>query len=226
MLDDHSISARLLILGAGGHAREVCLTALRSRSAPYQPLAFLSDDESTHTTQLCGLTVVGPVLPDVIRKFKPDYIVVGVGSPDIRRRLCLRMLEEFEFATIIDQSVQLLDQSLEIGVGSVVFAGSILSTQVKIGRHVNINLNCTVSHDTEIGDFCNLSPGVHLCGGVRLAEGVDLGVGAVVLPLVKIGKNAVIGAGAVVRQDVPENAVVAGVPAKIIRMRALEPCCE
>ena len=66
-------------------------------------------------------------------------------------------------------------------------------------------------------DYCVLAPGVHVSGTSHLEEGVDIGAGAVILPGRRVGRNSVIGAGAVVRNDIPPGSVAVGVPAKVIR---------
>ena len=86
-----------------------------------------------------------------------------------------------------------------------------------IGKHTIINTNATVDHDCHLGDFVHIAPGATLCGGVKVGNGTLIGANATVLPNCKIGKNVSVGAGAVVTTDLPDNVVVAGVPAKIIK---------
>ena len=81
-------------------------------------------------------------------------------------------------------------------------------------RYAIVNTNASVDHDCRIGEFVHVAPGVAICGGVRVGAGTLVGVGARVLPNVTIGARAVIGAGAVVVHDVPDGAMVTGVPAR------------
>jgi len=76
-----------------------------------------------------------------------------------------------------------------------------------------------VGHDVVIEDFCQVNPGCHISGNVTLKEGVELGAGAVVLQGISIGKHSTVGAGSVVIEDVPDNVVVVGVPAKTIKCK-------
>jgi acetyltransferase-like isoleucine patch superfamily enzyme len=80
---------------------------------------------------------------------------------------------------------------------------------------VLINLNCTIGHNSDIGEYTELSPGVHLSGHTTVGAFTTLGTGAVVLPGITIGQHAVIAAGSVVTKDVPGNVMVAGVPAQV-----------
>jgi acetyltransferase-like isoleucine patch superfamily enzyme len=77
-----------------------------------------------------------------------------------------------------------------------------------------VNTGATVDHDCTLESFCHLAPGVHLCGGVCVGEGALLAVGSSAVPNVRIGAWATIGAGAVVVEDLPNEVVAVGLPAK------------
>ena len=100
--------------------------------------------------------------------------------------------------------------------GLVMFAGSRISTNVTVGRHVHLNLNATLSHDCEVGSYSVLNPGAHVSGEVMLGASVVVGSGAVVREGCTVGDGTVIGAGAVVITDLPADATAVGVPARVI----------
>jgi acetyltransferase-like isoleucine patch superfamily enzyme len=93
-----------------------------------------------------------------------------------------------------------------------------MTTNVRVGSHVHVNVGCTLSHDVVLGDFATLSPGVHVSGHVHVEDGVFLGTGANIIngiagrPLI-IGRGAIVAAGACVTGPVEAGALVAGVPA-------------
>ena len=96
-------------------------------------------------------------------------------------------------------------------------AGTQFTTDANVGSHVVIYLNCSITHDVEIGDFCVIAPGCNLSGGAVLEKGVQLGTGASILPRRRIGAWAIIGAGGVVADDVPANSTAVGIPCRVIK---------
>jgi sugar O-acyltransferase (sialic acid O-acetyltransferase NeuD family) len=124
----------------------------------------------------------------------------------------------FSFETIIHPRVERSNR-IKIGIGTIVCAGNILTVDISLGEHVQINLDCTIGHDVVLGDYTTLAPGVHVSGWVSLGKRVYIGTGAVILngtkesPLI-IGDDAVIGGGACVTKSVAEGVTVVGIPAK------------
>lgn len=212
--------SKIVILGAGGLAREVywVFCDLNSKSeGGWQVLGFIDENPANWGQSLCGILILGDFQWFETADKNELKTICAVGSPEARKT----MVEKAEriglsFCTIIHPSVQ-LSRYVEIGVGTVITAGCILTTQIKIGNHIYLNLDTTVGHDVIIEDFVNVNPGCHISGNVTLREGADLGTGAVVLQGITIGKWSVVGAGAVVIEDIPDNVVVAGVPARVIK---------
>jgi sugar O-acyltransferase (sialic acid O-acetyltransferase NeuD family) len=141
-----------------------------------------------------------------------------VGDPEQRIRIVGRAESlGMAAATLVHPRVE-ASRWLEIGPGSILCAGVIATTNIVIGAHVHINLDCTIGHDVVIGDYATLSPGVHVSGNVTIGKRVFIGTGATIIngsatsPL-SIGDGAVIAAGACVTKPVEPGALVAGVPA-------------
>lgn len=112
----------------------------------------------------------------------------------------------------------ILQKGVKIEPWSIVNAGAILGSWSYIGRHVIVNRGASVGHDCVVRDHCFLSPSVVLCSHVRLGENVLVGANATILPDVEVGDGATIAAGAVVLDDVPAGAMVAGVPGVIMKV--------
>jgi len=155
----------------------------------------------------------------------PGCLVVGaIGSPVAREQTMKRAAAAgFQMGELIHPRVE-RSRWIHFGPGAVICAGSILTTNISIGAHVQINLDCTVGHDVLMDDFVTLAPGAHISGWVHLAKGAYVGTGAVVIngtaanPIF-IGEGAVVGAGACVVKSVETGTTVVGVPAKAIPSR-------
>lgn len=89
----------------------------------------------------------------------------------------------------------------------------------QLGEATIINTKASVDHECHIGKGVHLAPGVTLCGCVKVGDFTFIGAGATVLPNLSIGKNVVVGAGSLVVHDIPDDVVVYGCPAKLIRKK-------
>ena len=145
-----------------------------------------------------------------------DPLIISIGSNEIRRLIAGRY--PIDYATAFAPSAQ-ISTSVQIDDGTVVMHGAIIQAESKIGKHCIINTGASVDHECIVGDFVHCAPHSTLCGNVHVGEGAFIGAGATVIPGIKIGKWATVAAGATVVSDVPDRAVVAGVPAKIIRYK-------
>ncbi len=206
-------SQELLIYGTGGHAKVVCDCAIR---AGFRVVGFLDDDAAKHGTHLWEFPVLGGF--ERLRKgFSSEVrLVLAIGDNEARRRVAERLPPlGVEFAVVVHPSAR-LGRGVELGEGTVVFAGAVLNADAALGRHVIVNTGATIDHDCVIGDFAHLAPGSHLAGGVHVGPGALVGIGACAVPNVKIGAHTIVGAGAVVVNDLPERVTAVGVPARVI----------
>jgi sugar O-acyltransferase (sialic acid O-acetyltransferase NeuD family) len=208
----------VVILGAGGFAREVwwVFEDANADQKRWNVLGFIDENRENWGKSLCDLPVLGDFSWFEKAASKPR-VISGVGGNPLRRKFAARAKEMgLEFCGVRHPSAR-LSRFVEVGAGTVICAGNAITTQIRIGAHVNINLNCTLGHDVTLDDYCNLSPGVHVSGNVHLEEGVDAGTGAVFIPGKRVGAWSVIGAGSVVTKDIPSRVVAVGAPAKPIR---------
>lgn len=121
-----------------------------------------------------------------------------------------------DFATLIHPSARVSSKS-SLGEGSIVSVGVIVASHSHLGRHVILNRGALVGHHTEIGDFVTIQPGANVAGACSIGDATYIGMGAIVIDHINIGSHSVVGAGAVVTKDVPDNVLVVGVPAKIVK---------
>ncbi len=109
-----------------------------------------------------------------------------------------------------------------VGRGSVVLAGTVLTTSVQIGRHVVVMPNVTLTHDDVVEDFATICAGVSLGGGVHVGEAAYVGMNAAVRENLSVGSGATLGMGAALLQDLPSLQTWAGVPAAPVAARHLQ----
>jgi len=205
------VNKELVVLGAGGHSKVVISTLLE---LGFKIKGILDDDQNKWGNEVFGIPIIGPL--ELIRSGNFTQAIVAIGDNRIRKEIVERFEGFCEWVTVV-HPFSFVHSSVVIGEGTVVFAGVVIQPDVKIGRHSIINTGVTIDHDCKIGDFVHLAPGVNLAGGVNIEEGAFLGVNSSVIPYKNIGKWTVVGAGAVVIQDVPDFTTVVGVPAKPIK---------
>ena len=210
----------IVIIGAGGFGREVLalIRDINHKQDTWCPLGFVDDDKTLWGTHLCELPVLGG-LDWLAAQNGGVNAAMGIGNPQIRSMLVDAITPHVSsFPTLIHPSV-IASRYVRIGTGTIITAGNILTTQVEIGQFVLLNLSCTVGHDSTIGHFSTLSPGVNVSGNVHIGEGCDIGTAGAQIPGVTVGDWSIIGAGAVVTNDLPANCTAVGVPARVIKRR-------
>lgn len=207
----------MIIVGAKGFAKEV-LTVLFQREQS-QDVHFFDDISEDIGEVLFDRFKVIRTLEEAeeILKKKPDF-VLGLGAPKLRRMMTQRF-EDLggKLCQVISPRATIGQFGVTLKEGVNIMSGTVITSDIYIGKGVLLNLNCTVGHDSYLGDFVECSPGVHLSGNVTIGANSSIGTGAVILPKVKIGENCIIGAGSVVREDIPDNSLVVGVPGKVIK---------
>lgn len=218
-----SDTKQVAIYGSGGHGREIAWLLESCNlvgQASFQVVCFVDDDATNHGKLINDIPVVG--LATARERFPRAHIVGGIGMPKPREITMNKAgAVGFEFATVIHPRVE-MSRWLELAEGVVICAGTILTTNIRLGRHVQINRSCTIGHDVVMDDYATLAPGANISGTVHIGKRAYIGAGAVVIngkpgaPIV-IGEDAVIGAGACVTKSVAARATVVGVPARLLQ---------
>lgn len=203
-----------LIIGAGGHAREL----FGLLHAAKVSCSGMADDQVPDTQILSriGARYLGTI-DSVLYRIGIDGYYIGVGSGKTRAKLSERLSGIASAQRIIHPQAS-IDLDVSIEPGSVIFAQATVTTNVVIGRHSHVGRGAAVGHDCVIGDFVTVMPLASVSGSVAIGSRATVGSGAVIRQGQAIGEGAYIGAGAVVVQDVPPNAVVVGNPARLMRL--------
>ncbi len=209
--------ASLVIVGAGGHGREVLdvVEAINAVVPTWRVLGFVAITDPTAIGEASrdaflrrGVAYLGPELGLSVEA----WFVVGIGDPAARARIDAQF-DASRAATLIHPLASLGPDN-RVEPGCVLAAGARLTTNVMLGRHVHLNINATVSHDCIVGDFVTCAPGSTVCGNVEIGQGAYIGAGATIIQGRRIGAGARVGAGAVVVDDVGDGVTVVGVPAR------------
>jgi len=214
---------RIVILGAGGHVRETAqlIKDINRVTPEWELLGYIDDNEAIHGQIRNGFPVLGPTEMLAEEEYKDIYVICGFSHPEGKKKAVAIVKElqpDIRFATLIHPTAVYGDENT-IGEGTMICAGSIVTTNVSIGSHVIINYGCTVGHDCIIEDYAAILPGTNLSGNVTIREGVQTGTGTSVIPGMEIGAYTIVGAGAVVTQPLPAHCTAVGVPAKPIKQR-------
>lgn len=208
------MSAPIIIVGAGGHAR-VLIDALRALRRDV--VGLVDVDPASHSKAVLDIPVLGG--DEVVLQYPRSAVelVNGVGSTGstLRRRRLFESFKDhgFDFAIVAHPNAQIA-WKVELCEGAQVFAGAVVQVGSIVGRNAIINSNATVDHNCHVGAHVHVAPGATLCGDVRVGDGAHVGAAACVLQGVELGAECVVGAGAVVLKDVPPGHRVAGVPAR------------
>lgn len=200
----------IYILGAGGFGREVALLVRQSGGE----VAGFYDDGKDVGTAVDGVPVVGNVA-DLHAVTTSLALAIAIADPAVRKKLALSLVNpNISYPVLIHPSANIGDQERNrFGRGTIIAAGTIMTTGITVGKFVFINAGSTIGHDVVLGDFCSIMPRTSLSGFVLAGEGILFGTSSTVLPNLSLGSWSRIGAGAVVTREVPANATVVGIPA-------------
>lgn len=218
-----------LIFGASGFAKEVdwLINELyeNDNSVDFRPNYFVAHkDDSKVGKSINNILVISE--DDAINKFahSSEYLVnvfVSVGSPVLKEKIVSNIIniKNFKFPTIIhpDVSYDKRFERVKFGQGVIICSKNVLTTDIEIDPFVHINLACTIGHDSIIGAFSTISPGVNVSGNVNLKKNTFVGTNASILENVSVVSNVIIGAGAVVSKSLNESGTYVGIPAKKIK---------
>lgn len=207
----------LYIIGAGGFGREVAwlVERINEVTPTWNIKGFIDDNESLLHSMEDDYEVVGNC--HYLEGLDEVYAVCAVGNAQIRKKIIDKLANtNIKFATLIDPSV-ILSNRVEIGEGSIICAGTILTVDICIGKHVIINLDCTLGHDDIINDFVTIYPSVNVSGNVEIGECSEVGTGAQIIQGKKIITNCIVGAGSVVVKDIIETGTYCGIPSKKLK---------
>ena len=193
----------LFIVGAGGFGREAVWTVERINAALQQPvwnvIGFADDDPAKAFGNFEGYPLLGSV-----EKASKDHpgasVFIAVGDNAVRRKI-YRQLRGHDFPALIDPSSQ-VSPTTEFKHGTFIACEAVVSVGTEIGKFVIINARAGVGHDSTVGDFANIAPGVSLSGHTVIGEDVMMGTNSCTAPGMTVGSGATVVCGTPVLKNV------------------------
>lgn len=213
----------IIIFGASGHG-SVVLDIIESEGQ-FQPVGFI-DSYKRKGIVIHGYEIIGNEydLPFLIEKLNIYGGIVAIGDNWSRKIMVNRILKivpRFHFINAIHPAA-VIGKNVQIGQGTVIVPGTIVNANAQIGDHCILNTSSSLGHDSILSDFSSLAPRVCTGGALNLGVCSAISMGASVIENITIGKHSVVGAGALVLNDVPDYVVAFGSPAKVMRQRRID----
>ena len=206
--------AKVVIYGAGGHGKVIANALLNDANA--ELAGFVDQSAGLLGEMIYGYKVLGlpDILPDLL-EHGIDHCIIAIGDNRTRMELAKEVESlGFHLYTAIHHTA-IIAPSAVIGKGTAILAGALVNPDAVIGNNVIINTGAIVEHDNIINDNVHIAPGAMLAGEVEIGHLSFIGMGAKVKECQKVGANCIIGMGAVVIEDIPDNVLAVGMPAKI-----------
>lgn len=209
---------KVILIGAGGHSRVIIDILKLDIIGIY---GIIDNDKTKENTELDGIKIIGSddLLIDIFNQgIKNAFVCIGtIGNNEIRNKLYEKAKSlGFNLINAIHPKSIIAD-NLVLGQGNAIMAGTIVNTGVTLGSNIVLNTGCIIEHDVVIEDNVFVGPGAVIGGGVSIGENAFIGLGAKIIQGVTIGSNSVVGAGSVVINDISENTLNVGVPAKTLK---------
>lgn len=191
---------KLALFGYGGHAREVAAQI-------EEPVTFYVDDKYAND------------IAKPISKFNPkeELMLIALGESSDRKKVADKLPETTNYFTFIHPTAQIMDSNIEIGEGGFIGANSILTTNIKLGKHTLLNRGNHIGHDCIIGDYFSAMPNSVVGGNVHIGDKVYMGSCSNIREKIKITSDVIIGMNAGVVKNIEESGIYVGVPVKKIK---------
>jgi sugar O-acyltransferase (sialic acid O-acetyltransferase NeuD family) len=205
------------IFGTKGFSKEVEFIIFQNFGI-LQEVIFVAEDNSEDLgTKINGREVISE--SEFLNNSEEVECYIAVGNPKIKRKIYNKLAHKTNifFPNLVHKTVVLDTRYVSFGFGNIICSHASLTTNIKLGNFVHINLNSTIGHDTVIEDFVTISPGVNISGNVLLQELSYLGTNCAIIEKRTIGKDVVVGASAVIVKDLLEAGTYVGMPAKKIK---------
>lgn len=212
------MTKRIAIIGIGGMGREVIdiVEAMQAAGIDMEIVGLIDDRPSALNLERIrdrGHRYLGTIDQALSGDHLNGY-VIGIGAPAARKMIADKLDAAGRPAVSVIHPDTTFGSQVRTGAGVVVCAGTRVTTNIVLERHVLVNQNVTIGHDSKIGAFSAINPGANISGDVVIGAGVLIGAGAVVLQGIEIASGVTVGASACVTKNVDASTTVIGIPAR------------
>ena len=197
------------IIGSGGHAK--IIIDIINEINNYNIIGIFDDNKTGYINEI---PILGKITEIAFFKDKIECFVIAIGNDNIRNKI-YEMNKNLDWEILIHPK-SIVSKKTLIEKGTIVCAGSIIQTDVKIGRHCIINTGCSIDHETIIGDFSSICPKATICGQVKIGMCTFIGANSTVIQCINIGNNCIIGAGSVIIKNIDDFSKIVGNPGRKI----------
>jgi sugar O-acyltransferase (sialic acid O-acetyltransferase NeuD family) len=191
------------LIGAGGFADEV-----KAHMGDFNITCFVDDEYYIQNE-----TNIKPLSEFNVDEYE---VLVCIGDSVSRKRMVEKLPTNTKYFSFVHNTVHILGNDVEIGEGSIICAGTIITTNVKIGKHSHLNLQTTIGHDCRIGDFFTTAPGAKISGNCNIGKCVYVGTNASIRQKINICDMVTIGLNTGVVKNITNSGTYVGLPATLI----------
>ncbi len=203
----------IFIIGAGGFAKEVRWLLKIIYGENFNFKGFIDKGSNT----LKGNMIITEDY--FFSNYKPNdniKLFLGIGNPKLSKEILPKYFK-YNFPNAIHPNHQADHSYVDIGIGNIITAGVVFTTDIRVGDFNIFNLNSTIGHDTQIGAYNVFNPGCNISGGCNIGNGNLFGTNSTVLQYININNDSIIAAAALITKDIDSNQLLVGVPARIIK---------
>lgn len=209
---------KIVLIGAGGHCK-VIIDIIKSIGE--YDIVGITDKNAKES--LLNVPIIGDdsVLQKIYNEgVKYAFITIGaLSNMTIRNNIYINLKNiGFELPVLIHKTAVVSSFS-KVGEGTCVMPGTIINAGASIGKNCIINTGVIIEHDCKIGDNTHISPNASVAGNVKVGFNTHIGIGSSIIQCKTIGNNVTVGAGAVVIDDIEDNSLAVGIPAKVIKTK-------